>query len=193
MSDLLPIGCLVMAAGNAARFGGNKLEAELDGKTLLRRAFEAVPAEQFAEIAVVTQYDTAAELAASFGFTVLRNERPELGLSQTVRIGTEHLRARCRAICYLVSDQPLLRRESVARAVALYRDNPERIVALSHGGVRGNPCIFPKQFFPELCALEGDRGGSAVIRRHEDALLFCETEAQELSDVDTREALRALE
>ena len=30
----LRIGCLVMAAGNASRFGANKLEAELDGKPL---------------------------------------------------------------------------------------------------------------------------------------------------------------
>ena len=38
------LGCVIMAAGNAVRFGANKLEAELDGKPLIRRAFEAVPA-----------------------------------------------------------------------------------------------------------------------------------------------------
>ena len=37
------LGCVIMAAGNAVRFGANKLEAELDGKPLIRRAFEAVP------------------------------------------------------------------------------------------------------------------------------------------------------
>ena len=37
------IGCVVMAAGNASRFGANKLAAQVDGKTLLRRALEAVP------------------------------------------------------------------------------------------------------------------------------------------------------
>ena len=36
------IGCVVMAAGNASRFGANKLAAQVDGKTLLRRALEAV-------------------------------------------------------------------------------------------------------------------------------------------------------
>ena len=34
----LRIGCLVMAAGSGSRFGRNKLEAVVDGKSLLRRA-----------------------------------------------------------------------------------------------------------------------------------------------------------
>ena len=42
------IGCVVMAAGNASRFGANKLAAQVDGKTLLRRALEAVPPACFA-------------------------------------------------------------------------------------------------------------------------------------------------
>ena len=41
----LRIGCVVMAAGCGSRFGRNKLEAVVDGKTLLRRALEAVPKE----------------------------------------------------------------------------------------------------------------------------------------------------
>ena len=38
MEQTLSLGCLVMAAGSGRRFGGNKLAAELDGKTLIRRA-----------------------------------------------------------------------------------------------------------------------------------------------------------
>ena len=63
---------------------------------------------------------------------------------------------------------------------------------MGHGGVRGNPCIFPARFFPELMALEGDHGGSAVIRRHEDALTLFEVSPDELRDVDTPMALAAL-
>ena len=39
----LRIGCVVMAAGRASRFGTNKLLQEIGGKSLLRRALEAVP------------------------------------------------------------------------------------------------------------------------------------------------------
>ena len=57
MQQDLKIGCLIMAAGSGRRFGGNKLAAELDGKTLIRRALEAVPAAQFFAVVVVSQYE----------------------------------------------------------------------------------------------------------------------------------------
>ena len=188
----LRIGCLVMAAGCGSRFGRNKLEAEVDGKSLLRRALEAVPAEEFHRITVVTQYDGAAALAESFGFDVVRNDRPQDGLSRTVRLGTEAM-ADCDAILYQVADQPLLERGTVRRELEFFRAHPDCIVGLSHNGVRGNPCVFPRRFFPELTALEGDVGGNVVIRAHPDALLLYETSAAELRDVDTVEALAAVQ
>ena len=63
---------------------------------------------------------------------------------------------------------------------------------MAHGGIRGNPCLFPARFFPELLALEGDVGGGAVIRKHLDALLLFPADERELRDVDTKEALEAL-
>ena len=38
----MKIGCVVLAAGNARRFGSNKLKAEVDGESLILRALEAV-------------------------------------------------------------------------------------------------------------------------------------------------------
>ncbi len=186
------VGCVVMAAGNASRFGENKLAAVLDGRTLIERALDAVPADRLAETVVVTQYDEVEALALRRGFRCLRNDRPEDGAGRTVRLGTEALMDRCGAILYLVSDQPLLRRESVAALLDFYAAHPAHIVGAAHDGRRGNPCVFPKRFFPELCALTGDVGGSAVIRKHAEDLLLFELGAEELADVDTREALMKL-
>lgn len=188
----LRLGCVVMAAGNASRFGENKLAREFGGKPLIRRALEAVPAEAFDQVAVVTQYPEAAALAEEFGFLAVENAHPEWGVSHTIHLGLDALPG-CGGVLFQVADQPLLRRETVARAAVLFRENPERIVALSHGGVRGNPCLFPARFFPELMALTGDRGGSGVIRRHPEALLLLEAAEEELWDVDTPQALAALE
>ena len=66
--DRLKIGCVVMAAGNARRFGANKLTAEVEGRPLIHRALEAVPREAFCGIVVVTQYPEVAALAESLGF-----------------------------------------------------------------------------------------------------------------------------
>lgn len=186
------IGCVVMAAGNARRFGANKLAAALEGKPLILRALEAVPEGLFSRVEVVTQYPEVADMAAKFGFDVLRNDRPDLGLSHTIALGTQAL-ADCGAILYMVADQPLLARETVSRVAAAWQETPERIVAAAHGGKRGNPCIFPHEFFPELLALTGDTGGSAVIKRHPDRLRTVEVPAAELADVDTPAALASLQ
>ena len=62
------IGCVVMAAGNARRFGENKLAAQLRGRSLILRALEAVPAEKFDKVVVVTQYPEVMRLAGEFHF-----------------------------------------------------------------------------------------------------------------------------
>ena len=186
------IGCVVMAAGDARRFGENKLAALFDGKTLIRRALEAVPSEEFSAVAVVTQYPEVEDLAAEFGFIPVRNPHPDWGISHTIRLGLEAL-GDCEAALFQVSDQPMLCRETVAAEVAFFREHPDKLVGLSHGGVRGNPCIFPAAYFPELLALTEDHGGSSVIRRHEEDLLLFECPARELEDADTRQALRAME
>ena len=188
----LKLGCVVMAAGNARRFGENKLAAGIGGRSLILRALEAVPEEMFESVVVVTQYPEVLELAERFGFAAVRNEHPDWGVSHTIRLGLEAL-GHCDGAMFLVSDQPLLRRESVRALAELWKSRPENIAALAHGGVRGNPCVFPARFFPELLALTEDRGGSAVIRRHEEGLILLEVPEKELTDVDTREALAELD
>ena len=185
------IGCLVMAAGNSTRYQGNKLAAIFHGKPIIEYALDAVPAERFSVVTVVTQYPEIEKMAAQRGFTVIRNEHPDWGISHTIRLGTEAMR-NCNAILYMVADQPLLDDASVERILECWRQHPCNIVGASHNGKRGNPCIFPKEYFEELMALEEDHGGNTVIRRYPDRLLTVEVAKEELTDVDTREALEAL-
>lgn len=188
---MLKLGCVVMAAGNARRFGDNKLAARLEGRSLIRRTLEAVPPETFDTVAVVTQYEEILKLAGEFGFTPVRNVHPDFGLSRTIALGLTAL-GNCDAAMFLVSDQPLLRRESVAALARFWQERPDKLAALAHGGVRGNPCVFPARFFPELLALTEDHGGNTVIRRHEEDLRLLEVPEAELRDVDTPQALEAL-
>ena len=190
-NEHLKLGCVVLAAGKASRFGSNKLLSALEGRSLILRTLETVPTEVFDAVTVVTRFPEVLRLAEEFHFAAVLNDRPELGLSRSVQLGLTGLRD-CGGVCFLVSDQPLLRRESVARLSELWRSRPERIAALGHGGVRGNPCIFPARLFSELMALTGDTGGAAVIRRHEADLTLLEVPEQELADVDTPEALHRL-
>lgn len=185
------LGCVVMAAGNARRFGDNKLAAQLEGRSLILRALEAVPGEQFSKVVVVTQYPEIMSLAKEFDFAAIHNPHPDYGISHTIELGLTALRD-CDGAAFVVSDQPLLRRDSVAALAEFWYAHPDHIVALGHDGVRGNPCIFPARFFQELMELTEDHGGNTVIRAHEEDLLLYEVNAEQLDDVDTPEAMRKL-
>ncbi len=186
----MKIGCICMAAGQSERFGSNKLFEAYKGKSLIERALAVIPAQEFYRVVIVTQYPQIADLAAQAGYVLCLNTQPELGLSHTIALGMEAL-SDADAILFLVADQPLLKKESVCRALLLFKSHPEHIVAMSHEKRRGNPCVFPKAYFPELLALTGDHGGRSVIEQHEGALLLCEVaDEKELLDIDTPEQLR---
>jgi len=180
----LKIGCVVMAAGSSSRFGRNKLLQEYKGQNLTSRALNAVPADKLEKIAVVTRFPEVREQAEALGFDIVWNECPEEGISLTIRLGLRKLQSMDAAM-FMVCDQPMLTRASVAGMADFYLKHPDRIVSMAHKGVRGNPCIFPAKFFQELCELTGDTGGSAVIRKHGDSLLLFEIDdASELKDAD---------
>lgn len=184
--------CIVMAAGAASRFGGGKLRHLLAGKTVMERTLDAIPKDCFSRVLVVAGEEELLRMGEERGFETVINDRPEQGASRTVRLGLAAA-GECDAAMFLAADQPLLQRETVRRLVMTSIDHPDRIAALAHDGVRGNPCIFPANYFPELAALEGDRGGSAVIRRHPDELILVEASAWELKDIDRPEDLEEME
>ena len=191
MEKQLKLGCVIMAAGNARRYGQNKLAAQLRGRSLILRALEAVPAKELEAAVVVTQYPEVMDLAEAFRFAAIRNEHPDWGISHTIALGLTALR-RCDGVMFLVSDQPLLKRESVAALAQFWKQQPDKLAALAHSSIRGNPCVFPARFFPELLDLTEDHGGNTVIRKHEGDLRLLEVPEEELTDVDTPQALARL-
>lgn len=189
--DEKKIGCLVMAAGNASRFHANKLAAEFEGKPLIQHALDAIPKHLFSDVVVVTQYPEIEALADRYGFRYIRNKHPDYGISHTISLGTQAM-LDCDAILYMVSDQPLLGASSVQRVVECWKEHPDKIVGAAHDGKRGNPCIFPKEFFEKLLDLEEDHGGNTVIRMYPERLLTVEVAKAELTDVDTPKALEEI-
>ena len=105
----MKIGCVLLAAGNARRFGSNKLQVQVDGESLIRRALETVPSGLVT--VVVSQYPEILSLAGEYGFEAVLNDQPDLGLSRSVRLGLERL-TDCDGVLFLVADQPWLKRDS---------------------------------------------------------------------------------
>ena len=188
----MELGCVILAAGSAVRFGGNKLTARFRGKMLIEWAFDAVPAERLSAVAVVTQYPVVEALAAARGFETIRNPEPELGISRSVVLGTAALAERCGGIVYLAADQPLLRRATVEGLLERFLEDPTRVAVPAAGERQGNPCVFPKTLFPELLTITGDRGGRQIKNRHPELVTLVPVPEEELFDVDTLSDLNCL-
>ena len=182
----LRIGGVLLASGSGRRFGSNKLLAPVDGVPLIERAMDALPAPLFARAAVCSPYPEILALAEARGYLPLNNPRSREGISVSVRLGLSAL-ADLDGVLFAVCDQPYLTTCSILSLLRAFEQSPRSICALSWEGQRGNPAVFPAEFFPELSALTGDTGGGGVIRAHPDRLLLVEAASpEELRDVDTR-------
>lgn len=187
------IGLVITAAGNSARFGGDKLGCSIDGMPMLERCLRLYAQEplgaRFCVRAVVLQSfrtDTA-RLAESLGYTVVYNDLPEEGMARSVRLGTEVMqKEQVDGAMYSVADQPYLKPETPQRLLDTFESMPDRIVAPCADGHRGNPVVFPRDLLSSLSELEGDVGGSRVIRRNLQRLQTVTVTREELTDIDTK-------
>ena len=158
---------------------------------MIDRALDKLSAAKIMNVAVVSADRRILDAAKKHGFTPVLNDAPQEGISRSIRLGIDAVGG-AEALMFMVADQPLLTKASIVRLVETHSAFPRSIAALSSGGKRGNPCIFPRELFAELRSLSGDRGGSAVIERHSERLLLVEAEEKELVDVDDRETLASI-
>lgn len=187
----MSVSCVLLAAGLGRRFGGDKLSAAIDGIPMGVYAIRLHAKLPYAKRVLVTQADRSAliDAAREPGFTVVYNPVPEEGIASSIRLGLAALGdiAPGDGILFSVCDQPYLTEQTVRRLIDTFEADPRRIVAPAYLGERGNPVIFPAALYGELAALQGERGGGAVIRRHGDALTTVPVQdPRELTDIDTR-------
>jgi molybdenum cofactor cytidylyltransferase len=179
-----PIIALLLAAGSAERFGGDKLLARLPdgtpvGVAAARNAAQAVDAV----VAVVRPCDErlAAALVAE-GVRVTACQRASDGMGASLAWG---VRAAPLAHGWLIAlaDMPWIRPvtiASVARALA----EGASIAAPTWHGDRGHPVGIASAFYAELTALSGDEGARAILARRSVTLIATDDPGV-VRDVDT--------
>ena len=190
--DHMPVAMVLLAAGDSRRFGGNKLLAEVDGRPMYRHVADevnAMPEDFFAKKIVVSQYDEILEDLGREGFETVKNNQSALGISHSVHLALEQIPEHY-AVCFSVSDQPWLTRETIRGLVTAFRKNTRGMVCASWEGMDGNPVIFAPEYRKELLALSGDVGGRKVLLAHpEDVARFVAGSSRELADVDEKSQL----
>lgn len=142
----------------------------IDGQPMVRRVTRVVAAAGMAQVVVVigAHAETVAAALADLPVDVVTNESWIEGMSSSIRTGLRALRPEIQAALLVLADQPALTTDLVHQLVSHYRATGASIVAPFYRGQRGNPVLFDRALFPDLLAVEGDRGGRMVIARHQE-------------------------
>lgn len=190
-----------MASGFSRRFGGNKLLAPLAGIPLYRHGFDHLQdAARRIESAlscscrlyVVSQYDEILSWCQAHGAIAVKNTAAGEGMAASIRLGVK-ASAAADAWAFFAADQPFLSSEIISDFVKQYAQSGCGIGCAVSGSRRGSPAIFSHVYKDELLALQGDKGGRAILEKYKDDLWSFTMPEGELCDIDTRDDWEAAE
>jgi molybdenum cofactor cytidylyltransferase len=190
----MDVAAVVLAAGTASRFGGQKLLVPLRGQPLVRRTVENVLASGVTDVVVVLGADADGVQAALAGLPVRFVVNPDYrhGMSTSLHCGIRALGPDVEAALIVLGDQPTVGPELMRRIIAAQRDSGKPIAAPVYAGTQGNPVVFARAVFGELEALDGDRGARSVVQRDPARVAHVHVDSAMPRDVDTREDYEAL-
>lgn len=182
----------LLAAGSSTRLGRPKAFLELDGRTLLRRAAEALAAAA-APALVVAPPDAApfARELEGLGVRLVVNGEPSRGVGSSIAAAVRalaQLAPDASALLVLHVDQPrvdaALLARLVATAAAAGAAASPCVACRDAAGAIGPPSLLPRDLFAELAALTGDRGARALLERERGRLLLVDA-PEAFVDIDT--------
>jgi molybdenum cofactor cytidylyltransferase len=182
---------IVPAAGQASRFGGGKLVADLRGEPLLDHTLRCLLDGGVSRVVVVTAPDADLALVALLAdprVQVVINGDPSRGMFSSIQTGLWRAGA-APVTLVLPGDMPFVRADTV-RAVIDAATHTSAIVTPTHHGRRGHPIALP----PEAVAAVLSAGTNQNLK---DALAETAVERMDvpvddegiLRDVDVREDL----
>jgi molybdenum cofactor cytidylyltransferase len=187
-----PIAGIVLAAGEARRFGGCKQLAKLRGKPLLQWVLDAALASDLDAVILVLgsrHREVRSVLEPNLAhprLQVVVNPDFASGRSTSLKAGLQRVCDEFGAAMFLLGDQPLITSSLVNRLLKRFRASNRLIVAPVCRRCQGNPCIFDRALFQDILQTAGDLGGRSVIAAHPDHVLRVEIDHPDFFfDVDT--------
>ena len=168
------IAAVVLAAGASRRLGEPKQLIQVAGESLLRRSARLALEAKCAAVFVVLGFEAErlrGELDGRPVEVVVNTEWAE-GMGSSLRCGVRSAsesRPKVDGVLVMVCDQPLLTVEHLRRLLQAHRHRQGggRITASAYAGRAGVPAVFAAEIFPELEAVQGDRGAREVLEREQ--------------------------
>ncbi len=179
------IVALLLAAGSASRFGGEKLLAPYRGRPLYEHALAALVASPEIEETLVVVHPRFPRPPAPPRCRFVVNPHPDEGMGSSLRVGVQAAPAETAAYLVALADMPGIRPALVAALVARFRAAGRAIVVPVRGGRRGHPVLIGGELRQALLALRGDVGAREILRAQPERIAELETSDEAvLFDVD---------
>lgn len=183
------ISAIVLAAGQATRFGRCKQLVFVDGKALLDRVLDNLRASKIDDIVVVLGAH-AEEIRRQISFEgvrVVMNPDFADGMSTSIQAGLRALPESAEAAMIVLADQPFVTPRTLDLLIDEYsRVRPMGLVP-TYNNVRGNPAIVSRALFGEMMNLRGDTGARAIFGH--DVMTLPVDDRGVTMDIDTMEDL----
>ena len=182
------LAAIVLAAGSARRFGGDKLSADFLGKPMLWHAIRAACAAPVERVVVVCPPALALpEWQGAAQVDALRIVSD--ALSTSLKAGVAAVSSANGALVFL-GDMPLVP-EGVAGALARHLGDSFAAVPRHHGR-SGHPVLLSRRAFPDVALLAGDTGAGHLLKARDDIAWLEVEDPGILLDVDSAEDLDRL-
>ena len=187
------IAGLLLAAGRSTRFGADKLTAKLHGTAVIRLSARALARLDAVYVVVPPAADAITQALARLDMRFVINLARDEGMASSIRAGVAALGPDIEAVVIALGDQPLASPVVTEALRARWARGGVSAVVPAYVDGQGHPVLFDRVCFRELVALHGDNGARAVLRALGDRCVAVSVDGNAPADVDTAEALAALE
>ena len=144
------IAGILLAAGKSTRMGSEQASTPISGKPMIRHSAEALLASSAAPVLVVTGHERQGIEAALKGLNVRFIDNPAYasGLASSLKAGLAGVPKDADGVVVALGDMPLVAGRHVNRLIAAFNPVERRtIIVPVHGGERGNPVLWGRQYF----------------------------------------------
>jgi molybdenum cofactor cytidylyltransferase len=180
------VAAVILAAGAATRFGSPKQLAKVGAGTMLERVAEIARAAGLSPVVVVLP----STISPPDGTLGVVNDRPEDGISRSLRLAVEALPGDVDAAVVLLGDQPTVPIAWIEALLEGARNHP--VVAVRAEGRIGPPVLLRREAFALVSEATGDAGLAPVLARHAELVSHVDVPAH-APDVDTPADLASLQ
>ncbi len=187
------IAGIVLAAGEAKRFGRPKQLAEWKGEPFINHVIHNAVESKLKPIKVIlgAHVESIEPVIKKEPVDILINSDWKTGQSSSVCLGVQSLPQDVEAVVFLLVDQPQVTSQQTTKIIHAFAQNKAKIIGFEYKQSFRHPILFSAELFFEFSDLSGDMGGRKLFKKYPPLALKIE-DAQLAFDIDTPEDLAKL-